>query len=192
MIIFVEGKSDRDFLKIYLKYLNIDDQAYEIEIVGNGDGGKDNIINTKKIEKKMDKFLVIFDADDDHNASKDNIKKQIEKINPNASYEVFLFPNDKETGCLEDIYKKIAIKNNFICCFKKYEECINKDLKENEKVNLSAKSLLYAYLEACGLETNVDKIKIAELQKIFNFKDEYLTKLKDFLEKHCGSEKSQE
>lgn len=190
MIIFVEGKSDRDFLKIYLKYLNIDDQAYEIEIVGNGDGGKDNIINTKKIEKKMDKFLVIFDADDDYMAAKDNIKKQI--INPNAKYEIFLFPNDEEKGCLENIYEKIAIKNNFIQCFKKYEECINKNLKEDQKINLSAKSLLYAYLEACGVGTNIDKIKRAQLQEIFNFKDEYLVKLKDFLEKNCESEKSQE
>ncbi|MDA3055888.1 MULTISPECIES: DUF3226 domain-containing protein [unclassified Campylobacter] len=179
MRIFVEGESDKIFIKFYLEHLNINDN-YKITVVGEEDkkGGKDNIIHTNEIEKIEDKFLVIFDADDDLEAAKDNIKEQISNINSNAQYEIFLFPNNKDNGNLETLYVKIATNTKFIECFEKYKKCINQQL--------SNKSKIYAYLEACGLKTNYEKIKLDELRNAFNFEDDYLKPLKEFLEKNLG------
>lgn len=187
MRIFVEGKSDKAFLEMYLKHLDIEN--YEIEVVGKEGkkGGKNNITHTKTLEKQENKFLVIFDADDDFAASKNSIKSQISKINPQAKYDIFLFPNNAQKGDLEEVYNKIAIKNEFIKCFKNYENCINNHLAENEKIKLTKKSMLYAYLEACGLPVNIEKIRKKDLKNAFNLEDEYLKPLKNFLKENSIS-----
>lgn len=177
MKIFVEGESDRIFLNLYLRYLNINKQT-EIVVVD----GKDNIIHKNEIEKIEDKFLIIFDADNDFETAKNNIKGQISQINSNAQYEIFLFPNDKDTGNLETLYAKIATNAEFIGCFEKYEACIGKkNLSDKGKKNLSDKSKLFAYLEACNLSTKIDKIKSDQLKQAFDFGHDYINPLKEFL-----------
>lgn len=174
MKIFVEGESDKVFLELYIKNLCINN--YEIIVVGEEDkkGGRDNIVHTKEIEKIEDKFLVIFDADNDFETAKNNIKGQISQINSNAQYEIFLFPNDKDNGYLETLYAKIATNAKFIGCFEKYKDCIGKK-------NLSDKSKLFAYLEACNLSTKIDKIKSDQLKQAFDFGHNYINPLKEFL-----------
>ncbi|MBR7001300.1 MAG: hypothetical protein IKI11_01350 [Neisseriaceae bacterium] len=169
MKIFVEGESDRIFLNLYLRYLNINKQT-EIVVVD----GKDNIIHKNEIEKIENKFLIIFDADNDFETAKNNIKGQISQINSNAQYEIFLFPNDKDTGNLETLYAKIVTNAEFIGCFEKYEACIGKK-------KLSDKSKLFAYLEACNLSTKIDKIKSDQLKQAFDFGHDYINPLEKFL-----------
>lgn len=181
MKIFVEGGSDRVFLELYIKSLKLIN--YEIIVVGEEDkkGGKDNIVHTKEIEEIEDKFLVIFDGDNDLKKAKNNIEQQINKINPNAQYEIFLFPNNKDSGNLETLYAKIATNTKFIECFEKYKTCIGKELPDKSKI--------YAYLEACGLVTDYKKIKSNDIKNAFNFEDDYLKPLKEFLEKNLGGAK---
>lgn len=176
MKIFVEGESDRIFLNLYLRYLNINKQT-EIVVVD----GKDNIIHKNEIEKIEDKFLVIFDADNGFETARNNIKKQISQINSNAQYEIFLFPNDKDNGNLETLYAKIATNAKFIECFEKYKGCIEKYKDCIGKKNLSDKSKLFAYLEACNLSTKIDKIKSDQLKQAFDFGHNYINPLKEFL-----------
>ena len=56
MHILVEGHTDKDFLKLYCKYLNID---VRIDIVD----GKNNLINKPNLIRNDEKHLIIFDAD---------------------------------------------------------------------------------------------------------------------------------
>lgn len=175
MKIFVEGETDKFFLTWYLEYLNskyskINTKELNIIVVD----GKNNLENEKQLEKIEDKFLVIFDADNDFETAKNNIKGQISQINSNAQYEIFLFPNDKDNGNLETLYAKIATNAKFIGCFEKYKDCIGKK-------NLSDKSKLFAYLEACNLSTKIDKIKSDQLKQAFDFGHDYINPLEKFL-----------
>lgn len=102
MYILVEGHTDKDFLELYCKHLNID---VRIDIVN----GKDNLKNRVNLVKGNKNYLIIFDADDDYDNSKSNIENQISQMNiPKENYDIFLLPNDKDNGNLETLIEKIA------------------------------------------------------------------------------------
>lgn len=173
-LIIVEGESDKSFLENYLEFLNL--QADGISICGGKDNLKnllpniENVINSKKV-------AIIFDADDDYGKAKANIKKQLgDYFN---EVEIFLFPNNEESGNLEKLIEKIARKKEFIDCFKKYLGCIK---QKNQQIDLKniEKSIIYAYLQACG-ERNFKKIDFKN-RNLFDLNCAYLKPLKKFLE----------
>lgn len=73
MNIIVEGNTDKDFLETYCKYLKINANIESI-------GGKNKLKNYKKLNNDTKYFLIIFDADNDFNSSKENIKNQIKEL----------------------------------------------------------------------------------------------------------------
>ncbi|GAA7963462.1 hypothetical protein JP0544_04510 [Helicobacter pylori] len=165
ILIYTEGKSDRNFLGRYLNFLKCEDRfdIFDIE-------GKDKLISGEFLEK-IDKILknkhqtykqvcIIFDADkkesQESDADFDNKLKHIcEKFKEKGinfpREQIFLFPNNQDDGDLETLLLEIANHKEFINCFESYLDCIKK--KEHYKpIKNIRKSKWYAYLEALGLE----------------------------------------
>ncbi len=208
-LIYTEGKSDRNFLGWYLNFLKCKDHfdIFDIE-------GKDNLISGDFLEK-IKKILknkhqtykqvcIIFDADkkesQERDAGFDNKLEHIcEKLKEKGidfpREQIFLFPNNQDDGDLEDLLLKIANHEEFINCFESYLDCIKK--KEHYKpIKKIRKNMLYAYLEALGLEDLYTKKNIFDteskvkdqykedyerLKKAIKFESDILVPLENFL-----------
>ncbi|GAA8744941.1 hypothetical protein QAD58_05330 [Helicobacter pylori] len=209
ILIYTEGKSDRNFLGWYLNFLKYKDHfdIFDIE-------GKDKLISDEFLEK-IDKILknkhqtykqvcIIFDADkkesQESDAGFDNKLEHIcEKFKEKGinfpREQIFLFPNNQDDGDLETLLLKIANQEEFINCFESYLDCIKK--KEHYKPSKNIrKSKWYAYLEALGLEDPYTKKNIFDtegkvkdqykgdyekLQEVIDFNSSSLVPLKNFL-----------
>ena len=173
MNILVEGHTDKDFLELYCKYLNIE---VRIDVVD----GKDNLINRVNLVKANKNYLIIFDADNDYNNSKDNIENQINQMNiSNENYDIFLLPNNKDNGNLETLIEKIACHKEVLNCFESYEKCIT--ILGNDNIKLPPKkSKVFAYMQSFGFKNTI-KPKEFDLSLYVDFENKYLEDLKDFL-----------
>lgn len=175
MHILVKGHTDKDFLELYCKHLNIDARIHVAD-------GKDNLKNRVNLVKANKNYLIIFDADNDYNNSKDNIENQINKMNiPKENYDIFLLPNNKDNGNLETLIEKIARYKEVLKCFEGYEECISKLVLRNDNIKLPPKkSKIFAYMESFGFK-NPEESENFDLSPYVDFKNEYLEPLKNFL-----------
>ncbi len=211
ILIYTEGKSDRNFLGWYLNFLKYKDRfdMFDIE-------GKDKLISGEFLEK-IDKILnnkhqtykqvcIIFDADkkesQEIDAGFDNKLKYIcerfkEKGIDFPREQIFLFPNNQDDGDLEDLLLEIANHKEFINCFESYLDCIKKK-KHYKPIKNIRKSKWYAYLETLGLEDLYTKKNIFDtegkvkdqykgdyekLQEVIGFDSKSLVPLKNFLER---------
>ncbi len=188
ILIYTERKSDRNFLGWYLNFLKCKDRfdIFDIE-------GKDKLILgefpeiiEKILKNKYQTYkqvCIIFDADkkesQESDAGFDNKLKHIckelkEKGIDFSREQIFLFPNNQDDGDLEDLLLKIAKHKEFINCFESYLDCIKK--KEHYKpIKKIRKNMLYAYLEALGLEDLYTKKNIFDIEgKVKNeYKEDY-------------------
>ncbi|WP_199490232.1 DUF3226 domain-containing protein [Helicobacter pylori] len=216
ILIYTEGKSDRNFLVWYLNFLKYKDHfdIFDIE-------GKDKLISDEFLEE-IDKILknkhqtykqvcIIFDADKKESQERDagfdnkfeHICKELkEKRIDFPREQIFLFPNNQNDGDLETLLLKIANHDKLIKCFEKYLKCIECKcigIKEHCKpIKNIRKNMLYAYLEAFGLEDLYTKKNIFDtegkvkdqykgdyekLQEVIGFDSKSLVPLKKFLER---------
>ncbi|GAA9692808.1 hypothetical protein VN1183_02410 [Helicobacter pylori] len=211
ILIYTEGKSDRNFLGWYLNFLKCKDRfdIFDIEgkdklILGEFPEIIEKILKNKHQTYKQ--VCIIFDADkkesQESDAGFDNKLKHIckelkEKGIDFSREQIFLFPNNQDDGDLEDLLLKIAKHKEFINCFESYLDCIKK--KEHYKpIKNIRKNMLYAYLEALGLEDLYTKKNIFDiegkvkneykedyerLKKVIKFESDILAPLKNFLER---------
>lgn len=176
MYILVEGYADKNFLELYCKYLNLNMKKLHIEVTE----GKDNLINNANLMRNDEKHLIIFDADDYYNDSKTNIENQINQMNiPKENYDIFLLPNNKDSGNLETLIEKIALYKEVLNCFEGYEECISK-LGINGIKLPHKKSKVFAYMESFGFK-NPEEAENFDLSPYVDFENKYLEDLKNFL-----------
>ncbi len=220
-LIYTEGKSDKNFLSWCLDvWKNEDhfDQAHFdiIHVEGKNNLFSDGLCkNIKSILNneyhRYKQVCIICDADikkenQESDAGFDNKLKHIrekfkEKGTDFPKEQIFLFPNNQDDGDLETLLLEIAKHKEIIQCFKRYLKCIECKcigIKEHYKpIKNIRKNMLYAYLEALGLEnltkTNIDvfdsKGKIKEkykeeyekLKEVIDFSLNSLIPLKDFL-----------
>ena len=90
--ILVEGYTDKYFIELYLKYLNI--SKCKVEQVE----GKDNLFKYKiEIQRSNDNYFIIFDADNNLDKSKNNIINQLEVDECYDNYE----------SCIDSLINKI-------------------------------------------------------------------------------------
>ncbi|GAA9892038.1 hypothetical protein VN0760_00830 [Helicobacter pylori] len=211
ILIYTEGKSDRNFLGWYLNFLKCKDRfdIFDIEgkdklILGEFPEIIEKILKNKHQTYKQ--VCIIFDADkkesQESDAGFDNKLKHIckelkEKGIDFPREQIFLFPNNQDDGDLEDLLLGIAKHKEFINCFESYLDCIKK--KEHYKpIKNIRKNMLYAYLEALGLENlytkknifdiegkvkNECKEKYEKLKEVIDFDSKSLVPLKNFLER---------
>jgi hypothetical protein len=141
--------------------------------------------------------LVVFDADTDF----EKRKKEIEnwKIEKELSFELFLLPNNKDIGALEDMLENIILDNNqpIFECWNRYERCLQSKTIEGRTQELTTpakKTKIYGYLEALLGTTKQEKEKIKEKERDYkneehwNLDSAYLSSLKDFLLAHLALE----
>ncbi|MUU41765.1 DUF3226 domain-containing protein [Helicobacter pylori] len=210
-LIYTEGKSDKNFLSWCLDVWEYQAHFDIIHVEGKDQLFSDGLCkNIKSILNNEDhrykQVCIIFDADikeesQESDAGFNNKLKHIrEKFKEKGidfpKEQIFLFPNNQDDGDLETLLLKIAKHDEFLKCFEGYLECI-KSKEHYKPIKNIRKNMLYAYLEALGLEnltkTNIgvfdDKGKIKEehkeeyekLKEVIDFNSKSLIPLKDFL-----------
>ncbi|WRD00296.1 hypothetical protein E5K75_01980 [Helicobacter pylori] len=178
ILIFVEGPSDKVFLEVYLYFLeDLPIKNFKVQNIK----GKDNLSKRLLEIEQYAKTLIIFDADKDYESNKKEILKVVSKTKQTISEEqIFLFPNNQDDGDLETLLLEIAKHTKFLKCFEGYLECI-KSKEYYKPIKNIRKNMLYAYLEALGLE-NLTKIDIFDNEsKIKNKHEENYRRLKEVI-----------
>ncbi len=204
ILIFVEDPSDKVFLEVYLYFLeDLPIKNFKVQNIK----GKDNLSKLLLEIEKYDKTLIIFDADKDYESNKKEILKVVSKTKQTISEEqIFLFPNNQDDGDLETLLLEIARHDEFLKCFERYLECI-KNKEHYKPIKDIRKNMLYAYLEALGLEDLYTKKNIFDntggkvkneyeedyekLKKAIEFESELLIPLKNFLERFVENNQKQ-
>ncbi len=181
--LFVEGEADKKFIQDYINSLLPGDPNNLDIIHVNGNSG---------IPKAEPKFkensndnginLVIFDADDNPEERRNEIL--LNKIDIGIEFELFLLPNNHDTGELESLLCQIINNDHQMIfnCFNQYQECLN----ENPDYRIpNLKSKIYAYLEALLPKKQSEMIKDSKRNykntQHWNLEDPYLNPLKNFL-----------
>lgn len=196
--IIVEGDADWKFFKDYCKHLfgvNVPDDR----IIKTGGWNKlvsDDII--RRLESMTDNDgvnLVIFDADTEPEERCKQISEKKQEYG--LEFELFLLPNNKDIGALEDLLENIINPNNrpILDCWEDYEEDLRniKITGRTEPLTTPAKkSKIYCYLETLHGTSQSQKKMIKDVNRNFlkkehwNLDAEYIKPLKEFLEKHLS------
>lgn len=185
--IYVEGKSDKEFVDCCLKHWGRL-EFFEVNINANSNAIQENLLNKIKSHKDNDEqVLIIFDADKDFIQTQERIIGESQGLM--SAQEIFLFPNNQSNGELETLLLEIATNKKPCECFKRYIECLG-----NLKDNILKKSAIFAYREAMGAEKKIkgknqekEKIEIlqTEFERIFDFESHVLNPLKQFIANYC-------
>lgn len=176
---FGEGKADKRFLEDFVKHhFGIDEIDY-VDVKG-----KDSIhLSKNKFEMNTDQGgvnLLIFDADSNYQAALDNVNNQ--KAACKIEFETFLFPNNLDTGALEDLLLQMTVPEHqgIFDCFKPFNECL---LGHNPNYNVpDLKIQIYSYLTFQYLEGK-DPVRDYTLP-CWNLDAEYAQPLKAFIANH--------
>ncbi len=178
--IVVEGEEDRRFLKRYLSALGVTvpDGCFDALNGWTNLGG-----HKPTIKQKQDqgiKVLIIFDANADQEKRIEQIRDVLGSITP----PVFLFPDDKSAGGLEDLLLQIIVweHSGILECFEHYKKCLNE--RDRDYTLPDTKGKVYAYKEAIGalLEKKENQFD----SKYWNYDHPALNPLKKFLTEHIG------
>lgn len=193
--IFVEGVADVKFLSDYISYIFPEFEHVKKESIIDCSGWTNNREKSENLMKQNTdnegSNLVIFDADDDFDKRREKLMKWKEEAN--LSFELFLFPDNKSNGSLEDLLEKCILERNqpIFDCWTGYEKCLqSKHIEGREKpLTIPAKKTkIYGYLEALLENTNTEKEKIKERKRDYtnpdhwNLDSEALNPLKEFLD----------
>ena len=118
-LIIVEGDADKKFFRNYYHHL-FGEQAPENSIIHPGKDGDTGGYSKLKSEEALQALrqnsdqggvnLVIFDADNDCEARRKELLAVKEEFG--VEFELFLLPNDKDAGELEDMLENIINPNN--------------------------------------------------------------------------------
>ena len=201
--IYVEGIADVVFVKQYIHHL------WGVEVPENSIVKLDGWTNLTGAawQQRMNTMtdnggtnIVIIDADKDIDARRSDILKW--KQDNSLEFELFLLPNDKDAGALEDLLENIINPNNkpIFECWEGYEkELVKLDIPGRTPPPLTTpakKTKIYGYLEALLGETNSQKELIKDDKRNYentqhwNLDAEYLEPLKDFLERNLSNSSS--
>jgi hypothetical protein len=202
--IFVEGLADQQFLFHYISHISsktvkrLERNKYRtedgsIEILATGGWtqlASNALIQAQMKENLLNKGmnLVIFDADKDVAAR----RQEIESIRSKSGihFELFLFPNNRDAGALEDLLEQVIAEKNrpIFDCWQNYEKCIGGQLIDGKRLTVPAKkSKIYAYLEALLGETREQKEHIKDPKRDYSnanhwdLDSAYLNGLKEWL-----------
>lgn len=208
ILILVEGVADQQFLIHYLQHLyglKFSATASQNEVYVAGPvkiqytDGWEKIKETSfvhEIQKIMDnegKVLVIFDADLDVEARRKDLLDWRDA--QGLAFDLFLFPNDKEPGALEDLLESIInpVNKPIFDSWKLFEDSLKSvDIPWKEPTHRptipAKKTKIYAYIETLVGESKSQKKLIKERNRKYsngnhwNLDSEALLALKVFLD----------
>lgn len=201
--IIVEGDADKKFFEDYYHHL-FNEKAPKDSISHPGKDGdtggyqklrSEDAIGTIRQNTDLGGInLVIFDADEDPDARRSELLAIKEEFG--VEFELFLLPNDKDAGALEDLLENIINPNNqpVMDCWKTYEEKLGEvriPTKTPPTLTIPAKKTkIYAYLETLLDKSKSQKKLIKDANRNYentqhwNLDAEYLEPLKGFLNKN--------
>ena len=201
-LIIVEGDADKKFFLDYFHHL-FGEQAPKDSIIHSG---KDNDATGGYTKLKSEEALqamrkntnqggvnlVIFDADEDAEARRKELLAIKEEFG--VEFELFLMPNNKDAGELEDMLEQIINPNNqpVMDCWQTYEgelEKVRIPTKTPPTLTIpTKKTKIYAYLETLLGKSRSQKKLIKDANRNYentqhwNLNAGYLEPLKEFLE----------
>jgi len=200
--IIVEGDADKKFFEDYYHHI-FGEKAPKGSITHPGKGSKTGGYQKLKSEDAIGAMrqntdlgginLVIFDADEDIEARRAELLAIKEEFG--VEFELFLLPNDKDAGALEDLLENIINPNNqpVMDCWQTYEEKLREvriPSKTPPTLTIPAKKTkIYAYLETLLGKSRSQKKLIKDANRNYkntqhwNLDAEYLEPLKEFLQK---------
>lgn len=206
-LIIVEGNADKKFFRDYYHHL-FGEQAPENSIIHPGKDGDTGGYSKLKSEEALQALrqnsdqggvnLVIFDADNDCEARRKELLAIKEEFG--VEFELFLLPNDKDAGELEDMLENIINPNNqpVMDCWQTYEgelEKVRIPTKTPPTLTIPAKKTkIYAYLETLLGKPRSQKKLIKDPYRNYenalhwDLDAEYLEGLKKFLTRNLMEE----
>lgn len=201
--IIVEGDADKKFFEDYYHHI-FGEKAPKDSITHPGKDGdtggyqklrSEDAIGTIRQNTDLGGInLVIFDADEDPDARRSELLAIKEEFG--VEFELFLLPNDKDAGALEDLLENIINPNNqpVMDCWKTYEEKLGEvriPTKTPPTLTIPAKKTkIYAYLETLLGKSRTQKKLIKDANRNYentqhwNLDAKYLEPLKGFLNKN--------
>ena len=201
--IIVEGDADIKFFEDYYHHLFHEKApvgSITLPIKGDSTGGYKKLFSEDAINPLKEnmaygvKNLIIFDADDDREARRAELLAIKEEFG--VEFDLFLLPNDKDAGALEDLLENIINPDNqpVMDCWSTYEGELGKvriPSKTPPTLTIPAKKTkIYAYLETLLGKSKSQKKLIKDANRNYentqhwNLNAEYLEPLKVFLNKH--------
>ena len=200
--IIVEGDADKKFFEDYYHHI-FGEKAPKGSITHPGKDGDTGGYQKLKSEDAIGLMrqntdmgginLVIFDADEDTESRRAELLAIKEEFG--VEFELFLLPNDKDAGALEDLLENIINPNNqpVMVCWQTYEEKLREvriPSKTPPTLTIPAKKTkIYAYLETLLGKSRSQKKQIKDANRNYkntqhwNLDAEYLEPLKEFLRK---------
>lgn len=188
-IVIVEGRDDKMFFEKLLEKLKIND--IQIHVLEGKINFKNNFVDVKEVRgfNNVKKIIVILDADENYQNTKDSIKTNINKIlkasdeplvfsssNPSVAY--FIMPNNKDIGMLETLCVASQKNSPAMKQVDKFISEVDSDDMIKEKPNNKDKAKAQAYLSimpkiACGMAYGIVKnywdLEHPDFQKLINF-----------------------
>ena len=201
--IFVEGDADKRFIAQLLESI-FNENIPSGNIIPTH--GYTNLIAVDKERTFINEMqrttadrginLVVFDADSNCETRRRELSdwERRSKVN----FELFLFPNNSNSGELEDLLRQIInpVNQPVMECWDKYEDslkAINLPWKDGIPLTIPAKKTrIYAYLEALLGSSRSEKEKIKEAKRDYLNKNHWdlnaqaLHNLIDFLESNLS------
>ena len=194
-LIVVEGIADEVFISQYFRHIFGYEAPDSCFVKTDGKDNRQTATNRmREMSANGGISLVIFDADKDIDKRRAELLQW--KEDENLDFELFLMPNDKDSGALEKLLENIINPNNrpIMECWENYEkELVKLDIPGRTPPPLTTpakKTKIYGYLEALLGESKTQKDQIKERYrkydniKHWNLYGEYLDPLKKFLTKY--------
>jgi hypothetical protein len=204
--IIVEGDADKKFFEDYYHHI-FGEKAPKGSITHPGKDGDTGGYQKLKSEDAIGAMrqntdlgginLVIFDADEDIETRRAELLSIKEEFG--VEFELFLLPNDKDAGALEDLLENIINPDNqpAMYCWQTYEgelEKVRIPTKTPPTLTIPAKKTkIYAYLETLLGKSRSQKKLIKDANRNYentqhwNLDAEYLKPLKEFLENNISN-----
>ena len=179
--ILVEGEEDRRFLESYVGYLCY--EPAELKSVEGKDGLKAYCPIIGRELNRGTRVLVVFDADSDYGERKyeieELVQKQTGKNRRTSNLDFFFFPNDKDSGNLEDLLEKIIKSEHkgIFDCFEAYKECLTE--RDPSYLHPDKKAKIYTYKQSLGAVREGREYHFST--KYWEFENSSLDPLKNFL-----------
>lgn len=197
--LYVEGIADSVFFKQYLQHCFGITVPEEQIVVLEGWTNIKGISALQRMRSTTDNGgvnLVILDADADYEERRKDVLDWGQKNS--VEFELFLLPNNHDSGTLEDLLEHIINPNNrpIFDCWEHYEqELVQLDIPGRTPPPLTTpakKTKIYGYLEALLGESKSQKELIKEANRNYenplhwDLDSNNLLPLKDFLSKYTN------
>lgn len=200
-VIIMEGDHDCRFMRQYLGHLGfgsllfdgslkkIDgaDRAGKIIVSKTDKGGDGALIGRHApssdvidICESSDNILIVADANSAVSKRRDKLRTTARKITEQtaADVKIFLLPDNKSAGELENLLEEISVGSEVYECLKQYEECLHNKNPALNKLDMKAK--IYAYCDAHGIPADGKKREYRDGAH-WNLKHPKLDSLRKFL-----------